>query len=89
MQTAPQASTSSAFPYKKSSALSSVGIQDLEKRFRSKREMHDFLVQDCRAFLPKLPSTSIFFMKAVIKAEKDVSAPTTLSPPPFLSMSAQ
>jgi hypothetical protein len=50
-----------------------VGIQDLEKRFRSKREMHDFLVQDCKAFLPKLQSTSIFFMKAIIKAEKEVS----------------
>jgi hypothetical protein len=46
--------------------------------------MHDFLVQDCRAFLPKLPSTSIFFMKAVIKAEKDVSTPHH-PPSPFTS----
>ncbi len=70
----PAESTSFTIPSKQKADLSDVGIQDLEKRFRSKREMHDFLVQDCKAFLPKLPSTSIFFMKAIIKAEKDVSA---------------
>ena len=70
----PAESTSFTIAASKQKAdLSDVGIQDLEKRFRSKREMHDFLVQDCKAFLPKLPSTSIFFMKAIIKAEKDVS----------------
>ena len=50
-----------------------VGVLDMEKRFRSKKEMHNFLVQDCRAYLPKLQSTSIYFMKAIVTAKKDVT----------------
>jgi hypothetical protein len=36
--------------------------------------MHEFLVRDCKAFLPKIEATTIFFMKQITKAEKDVSA---------------
>jgi hypothetical protein len=35
--------------------------------------MYDFLVQDCMAFMPKLEAATIFFMKQITKAEKDVS----------------
>ena len=48
--------------------LAQVRVHDLEKRFRSKKEMHNWLVMDCNAYLPK------FFMKAIIRGEKEVSA---------------
>jgi hypothetical protein len=35
--------------------------------------MYDFLVQDCMAFMPKLEAATIYFMKQITKAEKDVS----------------
>jgi hypothetical protein len=56
-----------------SSKLSQVGVLDLAKRFRSKKEMHDFLESDCRAFIPSLQSTTIFFMKAIFQGTKEVS----------------
>jgi hypothetical protein len=64
-----------------------VGIRDLEKRFRSKKELHDFMLQDCRAYLPRLESTSIFFMKDIICGRKEVRRPPLVSFPfSFMSM---
>jgi hypothetical protein len=58
---------------KSTQQTSQVNIRDLQRRFRSKKEMYDFLVQDCMAFMPKLEAATIFFMKQITKAEKDVS----------------
>jgi hypothetical protein len=58
----------------KTNTTSQVNVLDLQRRFRSKKEMYDFLVHDCKAFLPKIEAVTIFFMKQITKAEKDVSA---------------
>jgi hypothetical protein len=57
----------------KASTTSQVNIHDLQKRFRSKKEMYEFMIHDCKTFLPKLEAATIFFMKQITKAEKDVS----------------
>ena len=54
--------------------LSKVSIHDLSSRFKSKREMHTFLSNDGHAYLPKLESINIEFMKAVITGRKEVRA---------------
>jgi hypothetical protein len=58
----------------KTNTTSQVNVLDLQRRFRSKKEMYDFLVHDCKAFLPKINAVTIFFMKQITKADKDVSA---------------
>jgi hypothetical protein len=59
----------------KTNSTSHVNVLDLQRRFRSKKELYDFLVHDCKAFLPKIEAVTIFFMKQITKADKDVSAP--------------
>ena len=54
--------------------LSKVSIHVLSSRFKSKREMHTFLSNDGHAYLPKLESINIEFMKAVITGRKEVRA---------------
>lgn len=53
--------------------ITQVDIHDLEKRFRSKSEMHDFLAHEGKVYLPKLKCVSIFFLKQVFLGGKDVS----------------
>jgi hypothetical protein len=43
--------------------LRSVNVNQLTQRFKSKRELYNFLGQDCRAFLPRLDSTNVYFLK--------------------------
>jgi hypothetical protein len=49
-----------------------VNIHNLEERFRSKKELYNFLMQDCKAYLPPLESTNVYFFKQIFKGEKDV-----------------
>ncbi len=58
----------------KTNTITQVNVLDLQRRFRSKKEMYDFLVYDCKAFLPKIEAVTIFFMKQITKADKEVSA---------------
>ena len=44
----------------------------MEAKFKSKRELYQFLIQDCKAFLPSLDATNIYFLKQVVKGEKEV-----------------
>ena len=43
--------------------LTRVNVHDLEQKFRSKREIYNFLSLDCDAYLPKKESVNIFFLK--------------------------
>ena len=40
----------------------------------TKMEMRSFMVQECRIYLPKPVSTTIYFMKSILTAKKEVSA---------------
>jgi hypothetical protein len=49
-----------------------VNIHDLMVRFKSKNELHNFLAQDCKAYLPKLDSTNVYFLKDLFHGTKEV-----------------
>ena len=52
--------------------LQKINIHKLAEHFRSKKELYKFLLQDCRAFLPPLDATNVYFFKQVLKGEKEV-----------------
>ena len=40
-----------------------VNIHELTEKFQSKHELYNFLSLDCKAFLPKMKSTNVYFYK--------------------------
>ena len=54
--------------------LKQVNVHQLVEKFKSKNELYNFLTLDCKAYLPKLRSTNVYFYKQIIKGEKKVSA---------------
>ncbi len=57
--------------------LQVVSLQSLQAGFRSKREMYAFLVNEGGAYLPKMESIAIEFMKAIFVGQKEVSGFST------------
>ena len=53
--------------------LAQVNVHELMERFRSKKELYDFLSQDCKAYLPKIDTTNVYFYKQVARGTKEVS----------------
>ena len=47
--------------------------------FRSKKELYDFLSQDCKAYLPKIDTTNVYFYKQVARGTKEVSLPLPMA----------
>jgi len=43
------------------------------EKFQSKKEVFNFLAQDCGAYLPKVDTINIFFLKQIMMGNKDVS----------------
>ena len=56
-----------------------VNIHELLEKFQNKSELYNFLVTDCKAYLPQQKSTNVYFFKQLIKGEKDVSVTTSLT----------
>ena len=52
--------------------LSRVNVNELSSKMKSKKELYNFLLQDCQAYLPPLHSTNVYFLKQVMKGEKEV-----------------
>jgi hypothetical protein len=52
--------------------LSNVSVSQLSSKVKSKKELFNFLVQDCQAYLPPIGSTNVYFFKAIMRGEKDV-----------------
>lgn len=48
---------------KQGPGLKRVNIHELTEKFQSKKEVYNFLTQDCEAYLPKVDSINIFFLK--------------------------
>jgi hypothetical protein len=42
------------------------------KQFQIEKELYNFMVQDCQAFLPPLASTNVYFLRQVMRGEKEV-----------------
>ena len=53
--------------------LSSVMASQLSSKVKSKKELYNFLVQDCQAYLPPIGSTNVYFFKAIMRGEKEVA----------------
>ncbi|CDW82385.1 UNKNOWN [Stylonychia lemnae] len=53
--------------------LQGINVHALAQKCKSKKELYNFLTQDCQAFLPKIESTNIYFFKQIFRAQKDVS----------------
>ena len=47
-------------------------MNQLAEKCRSKKELYTFLMQDGKAFLPKIDSTNVYFLRQVISGKKDV-----------------
>lgn len=43
--------------------LVQVNINELSEKVASKRDIYNFLTQECEAYLPKIDTVNIFFLK--------------------------
>ena len=43
------------------------------EKIASKRDVYNFLTQECEAYLPKLDTVNIFFLKQITRGAKEVS----------------
>ena len=57
--------------------LEQVNINEVMEKIASKRDVYNFLTQECEAYLPKLDTVNIFFLKQITRGAKEVS--TTLA----------
>ena len=53
--------------------LESVNIHSLMEKIASKRDVYNFLTMECEAYLPKMDTVNIYFLKQISRAAKDVS----------------
>jgi hypothetical protein len=53
--------------------LAKVNIHEILEKFQSKKELFNFLVLECEAYLPKMDSINIFFLREILRGEKEVS----------------
>lgn len=47
-------------------------MYELMEKVQSKRDVYTFLTQECEAYLPKLDTINIFFLKQITRGTKDV-----------------
>ena len=52
--------------------LEQVNINELMEKISTKRDVYNFLTQECEAYLPKLDTVNIFFLKQITRGTKDV-----------------
>ena len=52
--------------------LESVNIHALMEKIASKRDVYNFLALECEAYLPKMDTVNIYFLKQIARAQKDV-----------------
>jgi hypothetical protein len=52
--------------------LQQVNVSQLSAKMKSKRELYNFLLQDCQAYLPPMDSTNVYFLKQVMRGAKEV-----------------
>ena len=49
-----------------------INVNDLSSKMKSKKEFYNFLLRDGQAYLPPLGSTNVYFLKQVMRGDKDV-----------------
>ena len=55
------------------SHLTAVNVLEVKAKIGNKKELFDFLSQDCGVYLPKITCTNIYFLKEIILGEKEVN----------------
>jgi hypothetical protein len=53
--------------------LQQINVLDLMNKFRSKREIYNFIAMDGQVYLPRYDSTNIYFLKQIMQGKKQVS----------------
>ena len=53
--------------------MEQVNINEVMEKMASKKDVHNFLTQECEAYLPKLDTVNIFFLKQITRGAKEVS----------------
>lgn len=53
--------------------LERINIHELQEKASSKKEIYNFLTLECEAYLPKMDTVNIFFLKQIVRAAKDVN----------------
>lgn len=52
--------------------LTQVNVNSISQRIGSKKELYEFLNQECGIYLPKIASTNIYFLKQLLQDKKKV-----------------
>ena len=52
--------------------LQPININQLSAKMKSKKELYNFLLQDCQAYLPPMDSTNVYFLKYIMREAKEV-----------------
>ena len=51
------------FLQNRSMQLQQVNVNQLSAKIKSKRELYNFFLQDCQAYLPPMDGTNVYFLK--------------------------
>jgi hypothetical protein len=52
--------------------LTRMNVNDVSAKMKSKKELYNFLLQDCQAYLPPMDCTNVYFLKQIMRGSKDV-----------------
>ena len=52
--------------------LEQVNVNDIMEKMASKRDVYNFLTIECEAYLPKVDTVNIFFLKQITRGAKEV-----------------
>jgi len=47
--------------------LQKVNVHEMMEKFQSKKEVYNFLLQECEAYLPKVDTINVFFLKQIVR----------------------
>ena len=53
--------------------LEKVNVNEIMEKMASKKDVYNFLTIECEAYLPKLDSINMFFLKQITRGMKEVS----------------
>ena len=48
-------------------------LEEMKAKMKSKKELYNFLLQDCQAYLPPLDTTNVYFLKQIMRGNKEVN----------------
>ena len=52
--------------------LQGVNVNQLNAKMKSKKELYNFLLQDCQAYRPPMDANNMYFLKQIMRGGKEV-----------------